>query len=281
MVLLHLGTEEYFALNGVGAAIVRRLLELPWEQALAELSDTYDVDPTILEVDARELVESPHDRRARPTDRLMSQSELDEHRGYLADQTTDVGVPRRPRGDRSTLRHGARPRGGHRTARLPRLRSGGEGGRSLSIEATSWSSRTRWRPTTATPIASPRCDPCRPSCSSMHQSTSSCATRSGGWSTTPASLAALLMPDDDSWRQEVVWSRRPFGSSSSPSPSTGGTTSWSSGRPGLALSIVSAARSLAANTEWKLDVTAEDLTALAGPQEMACFASDHEDPIGG
>jgi Coenzyme PQQ synthesis protein D (PqqD) len=56
MVLLHLGTEEYFALNGVGAAIVRSLLELPWEQALAELSDTYDVDPSTLEDDARDLV---------------------------------------------------------------------------------------------------------------------------------------------------------------------------------------------------------------------------------
>ena len=56
MVLLHLGTEEYFALNRVGASIVRRLLELPWEQALAELRDTYDVDPTILRDDARELV---------------------------------------------------------------------------------------------------------------------------------------------------------------------------------------------------------------------------------
>ena len=53
---------------------------------------------------------------------------------------------------------------------------------------------------------------------------------------------------------------------------------WSSG-PGSV--DVGAARSLAANTEWKLQVAAEELTALASPQEMACFASDHEDPIGG
>ncbi|MET0902464.1 MAG: 50S ribosomal protein L11 methyltransferase [Acidimicrobiales bacterium] len=53
---------------------------------------------------------------------------------------------------------------------------------------------------------------------------------------------------------------------------------WSS-RPGAV--DLSAARSLAANTEWKLDVTADDLTALARPQELACFASDHDDPIGG
>jgi hypothetical protein len=56
MVLLHLVREEYFALNRVGAAIVRRLLELPWEEALAEVGELYDVEPAILRDDAQQLV---------------------------------------------------------------------------------------------------------------------------------------------------------------------------------------------------------------------------------
>jgi protein arginine N-methyltransferase 1 len=44
---------------------------------------------------------------------------------------------------------------------------------------------------------------------------------------------------------------------------------------------VNAARSLAANTEAKYNIAPDDLTALALGAELAAFASDHDDPIGG
>ena len=56
MVLLNLDTEEYYGLSEVGAAIVTRVTEEPWEEALATLTDRYDVDPDVLRSDIDELV---------------------------------------------------------------------------------------------------------------------------------------------------------------------------------------------------------------------------------
>lgn len=44
---------------------------------------------------------------------------------------------------------------------------------------------------------------------------------------------------------------------------------------------VSAARPLAANTEWRYNIAAEDATALAASVEVAAIASDSEDAFGG
>jgi SAM-dependent methyltransferase len=44
---------------------------------------------------------------------------------------------------------------------------------------------------------------------------------------------------------------------------------------------VSAARVVAANTEWKYNVGPDDLTALSPAVELAAFASDHDQPIAG
>jgi len=44
---------------------------------------------------------------------------------------------------------------------------------------------------------------------------------------------------------------------------------------------VGAARPLAANTEAKYNIAPDDLTALAAGAQLAAFASDHDDPIGG
>lgn len=44
---------------------------------------------------------------------------------------------------------------------------------------------------------------------------------------------------------------------------------------------VSAARTLAANTEWKYKIVTDDLVALSPGEELAAFPSDHDDPIKG
>ncbi len=44
---------------------------------------------------------------------------------------------------------------------------------------------------------------------------------------------------------------------------------------------VSAARPMAANTEWKYNIVADDLVRLSPGRELAAFPSDHEDPISG
>jgi precorrin-6B methylase 2 len=44
---------------------------------------------------------------------------------------------------------------------------------------------------------------------------------------------------------------------------------------------VTAARRIAANTEWKFNVVTDDLTALAAPSELAAFPADHEGRITG
>ena len=44
---------------------------------------------------------------------------------------------------------------------------------------------------------------------------------------------------------------------------------------------VSAVRPLAANTEWMLNITADEMVRLAEERELASFSSDHDDPISG
>jgi len=44
---------------------------------------------------------------------------------------------------------------------------------------------------------------------------------------------------------------------------------------------VSAVRPLAANTEWMLNLTADEMVRLADEAELASFSSDHDDPISG
>jgi SAM-dependent methyltransferase len=53
---------------------------------------------------------------------------------------------------------------------------------------------------------------------------------------------------------------------------------WSSRPAGI---DVRAARTVAANTEARYALTPDDLTALSAGAELAAFPSDHEDPIGG
>lgn len=56
MVLLDLASERYFGLNEVGAAIVFRVTDEPWDDALGALAEVYDVDPAVLRADAEALV---------------------------------------------------------------------------------------------------------------------------------------------------------------------------------------------------------------------------------
>ncbi len=57
MVLLNLETEQYYGLNKVGAHIVTRLTEQPFEQALSTLGDDLDVDASVLHRDVENLIE--------------------------------------------------------------------------------------------------------------------------------------------------------------------------------------------------------------------------------
>ncbi len=56
MVLLNLETEQYFGLNEVGAHIVTRLTQRPFDEALAALTDDFEVDPSVLHRDVDDLV---------------------------------------------------------------------------------------------------------------------------------------------------------------------------------------------------------------------------------
>ena len=56
MVLLHLESESYFGLDEVGARMIVRLTELPFDEALAALANDYDVSPDILLRDVHDLV---------------------------------------------------------------------------------------------------------------------------------------------------------------------------------------------------------------------------------
>ncbi len=56
MVLLNLETEQYFGLNEVGAHIVTRLTQQPFEEALAGLRNDFEVDGSVLQRDVENLV---------------------------------------------------------------------------------------------------------------------------------------------------------------------------------------------------------------------------------
>ena len=56
MVLLHLGRQQYFALDTVGADIVTRLTTTSVDDAMAALTRDYDVELSVLESDVRALV---------------------------------------------------------------------------------------------------------------------------------------------------------------------------------------------------------------------------------
>ena len=56
MVLLNLETEQYFGLNEVGAHIVTRLIEQPFDDALASLTNEFEVDRSVLHRDVERLV---------------------------------------------------------------------------------------------------------------------------------------------------------------------------------------------------------------------------------
>jgi hypothetical protein len=57
MVLLHLETEQYFALDHVGAEMVSRITDQPWDDALAALREVFDVDLDVLRSDVQDLVD--------------------------------------------------------------------------------------------------------------------------------------------------------------------------------------------------------------------------------
>ncbi len=48
MVLLNLQTEQYFGLNQVGAHIITRLTEKPFEEAILTLTNDFDVKADVL-----------------------------------------------------------------------------------------------------------------------------------------------------------------------------------------------------------------------------------------
>ena len=56
MVLLNLETERYFGLSEVAAHIVTRLIEQPFEDALAALRKDFEVDAAVLHRDVENLV---------------------------------------------------------------------------------------------------------------------------------------------------------------------------------------------------------------------------------
>lgn len=60
-VLLHLDTETYFGLNETGARLWALLIESPsLRHALGRMGEEFDVEPDVLERDARRLVEEWH-----------------------------------------------------------------------------------------------------------------------------------------------------------------------------------------------------------------------------
>lgn len=58
MVLLDLAEEQYFGLNEVGTAILNRLIQEPFDEAIAALIAHYDVDPDVLRRDALNLIDA-------------------------------------------------------------------------------------------------------------------------------------------------------------------------------------------------------------------------------
>lgn len=58
MVLLNLENEEYFGLDPVGTNIVNHLTDEPYDAAMADLANQYEVDREVLRQDVAELVET-------------------------------------------------------------------------------------------------------------------------------------------------------------------------------------------------------------------------------
>jgi hypothetical protein len=58
MVLLNVESEQYFGLNEVGADIVKRLTDEPFETAMVALARDYDVHPDVLRRDVANLVDA-------------------------------------------------------------------------------------------------------------------------------------------------------------------------------------------------------------------------------
>lgn len=56
MVLLNLESEQYYGLDQVGAHILGRIIEDPFEDALAALEREYEVDREVLHRDVENLV---------------------------------------------------------------------------------------------------------------------------------------------------------------------------------------------------------------------------------
>ncbi|MGY1769907.1 PqqD family protein [Blastococcus sp. SYSU D00813] len=57
LVLLNLGTEQYYGLDQIGADIVTRLTRGPVDAALIALESTYSVDGAVLRTDVEALIE--------------------------------------------------------------------------------------------------------------------------------------------------------------------------------------------------------------------------------
>ncbi len=58
VVLLNLETEQYFALDEVGAEIVTQLTQEPMDKALETLLDLYEVEPDVLCRDVQNLIDA-------------------------------------------------------------------------------------------------------------------------------------------------------------------------------------------------------------------------------
>ncbi|MDQ4145921.1 MAG: PqqD family protein [Actinomycetota bacterium] len=58
VVLLNVETEQYFALNEVGANILRHLIEEPMDEAIDALLALYEVEPDVLHRDVQNLVDA-------------------------------------------------------------------------------------------------------------------------------------------------------------------------------------------------------------------------------
>ena len=57
MVLLNLESEQYYGLDPVGASIVTKVTSMPTRDAVAALSEDFEVDVAVLERDIEDLVE--------------------------------------------------------------------------------------------------------------------------------------------------------------------------------------------------------------------------------
>jgi hypothetical protein len=56
MVLLNMGSEQYYGLDPVGSDIVLRITSLPFDEAMAVLTADYEVAPEVLRSDVERLI---------------------------------------------------------------------------------------------------------------------------------------------------------------------------------------------------------------------------------